>query len=71
MHCKDQYLLAVQQNIPHQPKKNLSFYFLNKNGQCFQMNPSVKHKQNLRCREEIGGCQGGGGWESVGVGVWD
>ena len=35
------------------------------------MNLSMKQKQNQGRREQTGGCQGGGGWERVGVGVWD
>ena len=33
------------------------------------MNLPVKWKQNQGHREQTG-CQGGGGWERVGVGVW-
>ena len=35
------------------------------------MNLSMKQKQNQGHREQTGGCHGGGGWERVGVGVWD
>ena len=35
------------------------------------MNLSMKQKQNQGHREQTGGCQGGGGQERVGVGVWD
>ena len=34
------------------------------------MNLSMKQKQNQGHREQTGGCQGGGDWERVGVGVW-
>ena len=34
------------------------------------MNLSMKQKQNHGRREQTGGCQGGGVWERVGVGVW-
>ena len=33
-----------------------------------QMNISVKQKQTHRRREQT--CQGGGGWERDGLGVW-
>ena len=32
-----------------------------------QMNLSMKKEQ----RKQTGGCQGGGGWERVALGVWD
>ena len=35
------------------------------------MNLSMKQKQTHRHREQTCGCQGGGGWERDGVGVWD
>ena len=35
------------------------------------MNLSMKQKENHGHREQTGGCQGGGGWERDGVGVWD
>ena len=35
------------------------------------MNLSMKQKQNQGHREQIGGCQGGSGWETDGLGVWD
>ena len=35
------------------------------------MNISMKQKQTHRCREQTCGCQGGGGWEREGWGVWD
>ena len=35
------------------------------------MNLSMKQKHNQGHREKTGGCQGGGGWERDGVGVWD
>ena len=35
-----------------------------------QMNLSTKQKQNQGHREQTGGCQGGGGWERDGLGVW-
>ena len=35
-----------------------------------QMNLSMKQKQNHGHREQIGGCQGGGGSGKVGVGGW-
>ena len=35
------------------------------------MNLAMKWKQNHGHREQTGGCQGGGEWERVGVGVWD
>ena len=31
----------------------------------------MKQKQTNTYRELIGGCQGGGGWEREGLGVWD
>ena len=34
------------------------------------MNLSTKQKQTHRHREQTGGCQGGGGWEREGLGVW-
>ena len=34
------------------------------------MNLSMKQKQNHRCREQTGGCQGGGGRGRDGVGGW-
>ena len=34
------------------------------------MNLAMKHKQNKGHREQTGGCQGGGGWERDGLGVW-
>ena len=34
------------------------------------MNLSTKQKQNQGHREQTGGCQGGGGWERDGLGVW-
>ena len=34
-----------------------------------QMNLSVKQYQEHR--EHTGGCQGGGSWERIGLGVWD
>ena len=36
-----------------------------------KMNLSMKQKQNQGHRERTGGCQGGVGWERVGLGVWD
>ena len=36
-----------------------------------QMNLSTKHKQTHGHREQMGGCQGGGGWGKDGLGVWD
>ena len=33
------------------------------------MNLSVKQYQEHR--EHTGGCQGGGSWERIGLGVWD
>ena len=36
-----------------------------------QMNLSMKQKQNQGHREQTCGCQGGGGWGRVGLGVWD
>ena len=36
-----------------------------------QMNLSTKQKQNQRHREQTGGCQEGGRWERVGLGVQD
>ena len=35
------------------------------------MNLSMKQKQNQGHGEQTGGCQGGGGWERVGWGVWN
>ena len=35
-----------------------------------QMNLSMQQKQNHRCREHTGGCQGGGGWGRDEVGGW-
>ena len=35
------------------------------------MNLSMKQKQNQGHREQTGGCQEGGRWERVGLGVWD
>ena len=35
-----------------------------------QMNLFMKQKQNHEHREQIGGCQGRGGWETDGVGGW-
>ena len=35
------------------------------------MNISTKQKQTHRHREQTCGCQGGGGWEREGLGVWD
>ena len=35
------------------------------------MNLSMKQKQNQRHREQTGGCQEGGRWERVGLGVQD
>ena len=35
------------------------------------MNPPMKQKQNQGHREQTGGRQGGGGWERVGLRVWD
>ena len=35
-----------------------------------QMNLSTKQKQTHRHREQICGCQGGGGWGRDEVGVW-
>ena len=34
------------------------------------MNLSMKRKQNHGHREQTGGCQGEGGLERVGAGVW-
>ena len=34
------------------------------------MNLSKRQKQTHRHREQIGSCQGGGGWGD-GVGIWD
>ena len=36
-----------------------------------QMNLSMKQKQTHRHREQICGCQRGGGWRRDGLGVWD
>ena len=35
-----------------------------------QMNLSMKQKQNLRPREQTGGCQGGGSWGSDRMAGW-
>ena len=35
------------------------------------MNLSMKQKQTQGHREQTGGCQGGGGWEKDGWGIWD
>ena len=35
-----------------------------------QMNLSMKQQQTHRHREQTCGCQGGGGWEREGLGVW-
>ena len=35
------------------------------------MNLSMKQKQNQGHRKQTGGCQGGGGWERAGLGVWE
>ena len=32
---------------------------------------NLSMKQNQGHREQTGGCQGGGGWGRVGLGVWD
>ena len=34
------------------------------------MNLSIKQKQTHTYREHTSGCQGGGGWERDGLGVW-
>ena len=36
-----------------------------------QLNQSMKQKQTHRHREQICSCQEGGGWERVGLEVWD
>ena len=35
-----------------------------------QMNLPMKQKQTHGPREQTGGCQGIGGWERNGVGIW-
>ena len=35
------------------------------------MNLSMKQRQTHGHREQTCGCQGGGGWERNGLGVWD
>ena len=36
-----------------------------------QMNLPTKQIQNHVHRNQTGGCQGGGKWERIGLGVWD